>query len=527
MDSPHFIPIIDELSREFSLVCTPDGELTWIDARAKQLFGEVRGVRLTHLTAQGSEGKAEQLLAKAAQGTVRDWEMVCMARGEPFAAAFSGAPCPEGIAFVGTRAPEGLLEHQTQMATISNELARLHREAEQRASELRIAEQALAQSLEAAEQAREAERRLRVQEEEELHRLEQILDVMPEAVLVVDVAGVIVAANAAARALAGQDLVGQQVPDTGQPALDMYDLAGKPVASENLPLQRSLAGEFVRAQQFVIRNSAGNETAVSTNSVPLVDAAGRVTGAVAVYQDISELRALDRHKDEFLASVSHDLKNPLASIKGWSQMLLRRLQSIPEEQREVWATSLDMVQLTSNRMARMLDEILDITRLQMGQPLHPELQAMDLVAIVRRMIREFTESAPRHRLTVVTSEPELTGMWDQPRIERILDNLLSNAIKYSPKGGEVTVRIRTDSGRGGTRWARVEVHDEGLGIPPDDLPQLFNRFFRAGNVQGTPGLGLGLAGARALAELHGGTLDGANRVEGGAVFTLSLPLGRA
>jgi signal transduction histidine kinase len=125
---------------------------------------------------------------------------------------------------------------------------------------------------------------------------------------------------------------------------------------------------------------------------------------------------------------------------------------------------------------------------------------------------------------VLARETALVGSWDANRIERVIDNLFSNAIKYSPRGGIVQVELRREESVGGA-WAVLTISDEGLGIPPADLPHVFTRFTRGSNVQGRmQGTGIGLAGVRLLIEQHGGTVL-AESVEGeGSTFTIRLPL---
>ncbi len=119
------------------------------------------------------------------------------------------------------------------------------------------------------------------------------------------------------------------------------------------------------------------------------------------------------------------------------------------------------------------------------------------------------------------------GLWDAARLERVLANLLANAIKYSPTGGPVEVRLRREDTPAGA-WAVLEVHDEGLGIPPEDLPHIFERFYRGRNVAATiPGTGLGLFVARQIVAQHGGTITAASTPGQGTTFTVRLPLGVA
>jgi signal transduction histidine kinase len=232
----------------------------------------------------------------------------------------------------------------------------------------------------------------------------------------------------------------------------------------------------------------------------------------------AELREQVRLRDEFIASVSHDLKSPLTFIKGLAT--LRRRRATPTPDNKPLLDALEQIDNSAGRMARQLDDLVDASRLQAGRPIELHREPIDLVALAREVAREHQEMTERHVVQVDANQPELVGQWDAARIERVLCNLLNNAIKYSPRGGAVSVRVdRVD----GTAIMRVEDHGEG--IPDGDLPHIFERFRRGGNVEHRiPGTGIGLAGARQIVELHGGTILAESRVGEGSTFTVQLPL---
>lgn len=171
-------------------------------------------------------------------------------------------------------------------------------------------------------------------------------------------------------------------------------------------------------------------------------------------------------------------------------------------------------------MTRLINELLDVSRLRAGLPLALECRPVDLVELVQGMVAEHQRLTQDHRIQVETAVPHLEGCWDIFRIERVIDNLLSNAIKYSPAGGDVTVSV----GQEHDGWAMVAVRDAGIGIPVHDLPRIFEPFQRASNVGGISGTGIGLAGARQIMAEHGGTLDVQSEAGAGTVATIRLPL---
>ena len=254
--------------------------------------------------------------------------------------------------------------------------------------------------------------------------------------------------------------------------------------------------------------------------------AHRELGVTAEARDraLQDLRAAVREREAFLASVSHDLKTPLTLIKGHADLLHGRALAtdLPEVRR--MAAGLGSIGESATEMAGLIEDLLDLARLEMGQT--PELtrRPTDLVGLVRRVVGPHQSATDRHRFRLDIAVPELVGTWDPTLLERVLDNLLTNAVKYSPEGGEIGVAlVRVDDGGGAT--AVLTVRDEGMGIPAADLPRVFERFFRAENVAGQiDGTGLGLAGVRYTVESHGGTIGVVSREGAGSTFTIRLPL---
>jgi PAS domain S-box-containing protein len=228
-------------------------------------------------------------------------------------------------------------------------------------------------------------------------------------------------------------------------------------------------------------------------------------------------------REELLAGISHDLQNPLAVIRGQAQLLLRRLgqgaQLTPDRLRQ----RLGEIEVATTRMVEQVHELLDIARAQIDQPIEPQMQPTDLVALVRQIAAAQQQTTTRHRIDVVAA-PEVIGQWDPAHLARVFDNLISNAIKYSPRGGAITITMAQEA-MGQQPGAVVAVRDQGLGIPATDLPHIFDRFHRAANSAGQiRGTGLGLMSARQVVEQHGGII-GVESSEGrGSTFTVRLPL---
>lgn len=238
-----------------------------------------------------------------------------------------------------------------------------------------------------------------------------------------------------------------------------------------------------------------------------------------------ELARVQTQKDEFLSAAAHDLKNPLAGIQGLSQLLARRMDRGGELDLPAMRTGIEQIIDASRRMALLINEMLDTTRLQSGDPLDLNCRSTDLVALVERRAAEHGTITEEYRVTVSHDGSELIGEWDADRLDRVLSNLIANAIKYSPQGGEIKVLVGAEH-EPEAAWATVSVADEGIGIPAEDLPHVFDRFFRATNVPADiSGTGIGLAAVRQIVEQHGGTVSAESEVGQGSTFAVRLPLG--
>lgn len=243
----------------------------------------------------------------------------------------------------------------------------------------------------------------------------------------------------------------------------------------------------------------------------------------AAARDVTERRRL-AHQDGFLISVSHDLQQPLTVIKGQAQVMQRRIARGEVVESPRLEQSLAYINAAVSRMQAMIQELLDAALQESGQPLALVLAPTDLVALVRQAVSEHQLAFDLHRFELEARPPCLVAMLDSARMQRVLSNLLSNAIKYSPDGGPVRVRISVVPAPAGL-VARIVVEDEGLGIPHDDLPRIFDRFHRGANVvRRIGGTGLGLAGVRQMVRLHGGTITVQSEEGRGSTFTVCIPV---
>lgn len=240
-----------------------------------------------------------------------------------------------------------------------------------------------------------------------------------------------------------------------------------------------------------------------------------------VRERTKELEQADRLRSQFLSHVSHELKTPMTSIKGFLQNMLDGLTgAVNEKQQRYLSRMLD----NSDRLIRMIEDLLDRTRIQTGKiELVPaELDLGQCVAEVVEQLRPLAQAKRQILEAVYSSQPDVPlFVWaDRDRLVQIVINLVQNAMKFTPEEGGITVTVAKEN----HRHAGVTVRDTGPGIPPACLEKVFDPFFRvAATRTAAKGLGLGLSIVRALVELHGGTIE-ARRAEGGAEFHFTLPL---
>jgi len=223
-------------------------------------------------------------------------------------------------------------------------------------------------------------------------------------------------------------------------------------------------------------------------------------------------------RDVFLSVASHELKTPLTSLLGNAQLLQRRTQ------REGASTGRNEQAITviveqARRLGKMIAALLDLSQIEMGQ-LSIEHEPVDVCALVRRVVAEVRPALDQHRVECVGTDAPLLVEGDELRLEQVLQNLIQNAIKYSPEGGLVVVRVEQRGGQ-----AYVAVADQGIGIPPQALPRLFERLYRASNVDEWQirGMGIGLHVVREIIALHGGTVEVQSEEGRGSTFAFSLP----
>ena len=367
---------------------------------------------------------------------------------------------------------------------------------------------------------------------EEHDRLEAVLESTNDAILIIDTAGRVVTVTLLFETFTG---------------IPRYDILGH--ASEHL-LQRiqampGLPAQMVNMFASLVDNfaeSLGGEFEVTEPkrrvlvwySLPVYAQTGALMGRIFVFRDATRERELDRMKTEFISLVSHELRTPLTSVRGFIELILDAdLRGLDPQVREY----LDIIAQNANRLATLLNDILDVTRIETDRvELNPRL--CPLQDVIQQVAAEMQPLLSKNQHTLrLDVEPNLPPVWaDQVRMAQILTNLFTNAIKYTPDPGTITVRARhvrqadhlppQASRNQILPCVMVSVQDTGIGISDEDQARLFSRFYRANTKTGqlVGGTGLGLSIVKAFVEMHGGQVWVDSALDSGATFYFTIPI---
>lgn len=352
---------------------------------------------------------------------------------------------------------------------------------------------------------------------EALHRTS--LESMADAVFLIDARGRIIESNEALRTLVG--LSADVMPEDVGRLIDVLDIRrpdGSRLTPGNAPSRRALmSGETVREEPLQFRRTDGVvfQVLVTASAVVLAEG-GPPELAVVVIRDVTELKRLERMRDEFLSVAAHELRTPITTIKGYAQ-LLDRWTPGGHEPRE--GKAFKILNRQSDRLSELVQELLEVSRLQLGR-LELRRQRLELGALVGEVIDRMRGVSSRHRFVLHQEGPVLVDA-DPDRIDQVLTNLFDNAIKYSPDGGDIVATVGVREGQ-----AVVSVKDQGMGIPRERQGHLFERFYRAHAGLGSDrgGMGIGLHLSEQLLQRHGGRIWFESEEGRGSTFSFSLAL---
>jgi PAS domain S-box-containing protein len=355
-------------------------------------------------------------------------------------------------------------------------------------------------------------------EETSVHQAAELAATMAslaDGLVVFNPAGDIIRMNAAASLLLGYAPDGQTMPLAEYlHRLQVEALDGSVIPPSEMPTARALRGETTLGALMVLHHP-DHTVWVLASAAPIRTPDGEQSGAVATFTDITPLHNL-QEQQLLLHLVSHDLRTPLAIISGYVSLIADRVQELGVN--GAITTSLNAIQHSVKRMVVMIEDLTELARVEGGQ-LQLKREPVELPTYLRDFLQRsaavFDES--RIHLDVAAAVPAVLA--DNDRLERIVSNLLSNAIKYSDPGSLVLLRVHTQDDE-----IVVSVTDHGRGIPAEDVPHLFQRFYRAKSERRAEGIGLGLYITKALVEAHGGRIWVESEVGRGSMFSFTLPM---
>lgn len=358
--------------------------------------------------------------------------------------------------------------------------------------------------------------------------LSAIIESSDNAIVSKDLNGIVQSWNRAAERMFGytaDEMVGQSI---------LKIIPEDRLKEEERVLTSIRAGERVDHFEPVRKTRTGSLLPISLTVSPIRDSSGRVVGASKIARDISdrkraealavenarsyeEARTANRLKDEFLATLSHELRTPLNAVLGYARML--RSSAVPPER---MANAIEVVERNAVALAQIVEDVLDVSRIISGKA-RLEVQATDICKVVEDAIATVMLTAEAKGISVERAIDARVGVinGDPNRLRQVIWNLLSNAVKFTPRAGRIEIRLERMDGH-----LEIAVSDTGIGFSPEFRPHLFERFRQAegGTARRHGGLGLGLAIARHIVEMHGGTIEAASEGEGrGSTFRVQLP----
>jgi two-component system phosphate regulon sensor histidine kinase PhoR len=303
----------------------------------------------------------------------------------------------------------------------------------------------------------------------------------------------------------------------------LFDAPEIPLAMPLLEIVRDptldqLLTDAFRGRGPVRCELAPDGSQIELHAVATKNEAGEITGAVVLFHDITELKKMDQVRRDFVANVSHELRTPLSILRGYIETLL----DAPKTPREELTRILRIMERHSDRLDLLVEDLLTLAQLESSDP-DLQMGMIDLSSFLRELVRDWEKKLTRKQLNIVVDLPNGLSpiSADRTRMQEALYNLLDNAVKYSREHGEIRLSARQRDGE-----IELAVSDEGIGIAKEDLPRIFERFYRADKARSPDkvrGTGLGLAIVKHIAQLHGGRVEADSELEKGTTIRMILP----
>jgi two-component system, OmpR family, phosphate regulon sensor histidine kinase PhoR len=473
--------------------------LAWSNQRAhrRSMESEAQALEAQRF-AEESQARAEEAQRVAKTNEALSMELERRAREARSVAEEAARGEAEAKAAAETRAEEErVAQRQAQEDAATAERQRV------------IAEQARALSREAQDRAELSAAEAQI----ERGRLDAVFESMADGVAIFDKNGMPIRVNAAGERMWGipEEEIKQLAPGEVTRPGRLLDEAGEEVGLEGLPSTIAIREDReVREMVFVLEK--GEERMdILASAAPLHDAGGEVIGAVAVWHDVTEIRSVERLKDEFLSFAAHELRTPLTIVKGYASALARQLGDA--EQKDMAQS----IEEESDRIGSLISQLLDISRIEAGKlELNP--RNVKVPELIEEVIERHRDVDPQREIVLNADGADFTCLADLEALKQVLDNLLSNARKYSNHGTPIQVDVETDG-----QVVRIAVRDQGVGIPGQEVERIGEKLFRASTSQGREGSGLGLYITRHYLEVQGGRLEIESEPGKGSTFTAVVP----
>ena len=336
-------------------------------------------------------------------------------------------------------------------------------------------------------------------------KLDAVLSSMFEGIIVVDEKGEILLMNPSIRKLFFID----SNPEAKKPIEAIRNTAVQDIVDNVLKDKERLISE-----EIVI--SQPQDKVLKVNAAPIIRT-DKLEGAILVFHDITELRRLEKIRQDFVANVSHELRTPISSIKGYAETLLEGAIDDKDNIREF----ISIIYQDSNRLANLIDDLLDLSKIESGK-MKMVFMPLDIKPILNRCIAVLEKSIKAKALSITVDVPndlpKVSG--DDKRLSQVFLNLLDNAVKYTPESGSIKIRAFANE-----KMVQIDVSDTGIGIPENDLPRIFERFYRVDKARSRElgGTGLGLSIVKHIVLTHGGQVWVKSEVGQGSTFSLTIP----
>ncbi|RYY60259.1 MAG: PAS domain-containing sensor histidine kinase [Chitinophagaceae bacterium] len=512
--------IIIEQMTEGAVTINSDGLIVYCNSQFAAMVGigmeQVTGQYFSHIVSQNDIVLFNRLFDEAWVTPVKGELNVKNARGETFPVLLSLNPLKlEEGPFLSLIMTDLTLQKETQ------QLLRSKNDQLEEAQEIA---RNLNQNLEATVMERTRALEISVLQktlaEKELRRnqeqLTRILETMVEGVQIIDGKGELMYANPMAQRIMGITLNGSENP-YHDPAYPRFKMDGTPLAPDEDPLNRVLrSGKPVFDFEIGVQPPGKHKFFLSISAAPLKDEQDQVIGSVGTFMDVTQRRKVIQQKDEFISVASHELKTPVTSLKA-SLQLLNEIKDNQAVSQEIVPKLITQANKSLNKLSVLIEDLLNVSKIRGGQLVLNKQH----IAIYDLLAECCEEMHQEHRFNIRLSGPQqLFVDADPDKIEQVLVNFLNNAMKYAADSKEILIQVATAG-----ESVKVSVTDNGMGIPADKIPHLFDRYYRVDN-SGTQysGLGLGLYICAEIIRKHDGDIGVESEPGKGSTFWFTLPL---